>query len=323
MAATKSAREYYEELVALTSSYLLQEYQLSDRLFSTREEYCYFFDYAKQKQQQPSMAEKQHAKETVSIKETKIDKPAMSSSIAASKHVPEPSKLIAPSHLHEPDHSHRVPEPDKTSTQHIPKNPPAQSEIPLSPSQTAFEQDKVKTRLHFALEHKFSQQPVDVKSMRKAVLECYSNMVFIDSIPGDAEAKKNGTKWMQQKKAAEVIILSFNESNGHQTFLANLKMAIHLCLKVEVQIVHLPAIISDQMLEQIYHAKVKLIIANRTELEKHPQLFKDYREDTKCFLKQIPLNFLSDIETYLNEPRQKALLWDEIQQTFKTLSEHG
>lgn len=277
-----SIKKQYQELVALTQKYLMQEFALRDRKSTDYQTYMYFKQSAKQDR----------------IQEQKELQPAPSYPVSATPARPQALPTPVPSPI--------VPPPQDAVIKPEPV-PPAQSKTDSSTKKSFFERDPMPP----APDSDFGDIP-------KIVADKFPTQKLLDYVLGDDEAKKINTGWQTETPMPEILLLSFNESPKQKAFLTNMAKAIQFRLGT-VTIFSAQKIEHDKGWEAILRSKtLRLIIASDCNLSTFPLLMKHYREvpkQAKHFLGKVPLYLLSDLSLYLKEPQLKPSLWQAILST--------
>lgn len=196
------------------------------------------------------------------------------------------------------------------------ENEPLVKSVPI-------EKVKVKSSVlnkEFVLDPLGEVEGISLTEMKKAISQTFQEMIILEEIPCDSEAKKMQGMWKDQLVVPQVVLLSFEELPKQASLLINLAKAISIC--------YMPAgVISAHKIEKemgwaalFSDPALKLVIASDYAIYGLPDLMKNYKENSKTgehFLKEKPLFLLPDLSLYLKEPLLKASLWRAL---CKTLS---
>lgn len=291
----KSNYDRYSELLNLTNSFLTQEHNSKDRLFVSPQDYNYYLEYAKQKQQPqktPAIIDKSMNNKTVTnqlrskVELNTIDK-SMDNTTATNQAHSKIDNVVATSHTH--------------------------SKTPATENLTKRVSQDNKT---FVPDTLAAPQPIDVNDLRMIITERLPGLQLLNTIPDDSEAKRLTTIWKQEKIQPQVVILSFDEIPMHHAFLANLAHAINV-YGYYTKVIRAIPLEEDNQWDTLLQTDLKLVIGTHSKINTLPNLLKNYREapkQAKHFLKQVPLIHLADIAFYLKEPKLKLPLWKSIQE---------
>jgi hypothetical protein len=141
----------------------------------------------------------------------------------------------------------------------------------------------------------------------------FPELKLYQSIPSDDVAQKLKNGWLQNLLIPPIIIIASQLKEQELAFLKNVAKAISLKLA--------PAqVFSSNKLKNNWEnvlksTSLRLVIASKHELNLQPDLKQFYSENpqqSKHFLKQIPLLLLSDLSLYLKKPELKSHLWQTI-----------
>lgn len=279
-----SPHESFTELLDLTKRYLLQEYSISDRLFSEKETYDYFRAYALQNKKA------EHAGQ-----------------VKGNQAVPVCPKVA------------NVPSVPKVPP--VANVPPVPKVANVPPTERIKKEENVETsqtsqRPELKLEQPAAAQAADFTELRKIIREKLPQVHLLDHLPDDTEAKALAAGWAKEKQAAQILILSFDEPPKHQLFLANIAKAL--------QMFGFHAIVTNglKIENKILQSKeLKLIVASSAGFYNLPELQKHHREDTRQgrhYIGDQQLLLLSDIGFYLKEPGLKPSLWKALKELLTT-----
>lgn len=282
-------QEQFSQLLAITKNYLLQEHSINERILAETETYSFFRALAiqNQKKQEP--------------------KPIIKETTRHALNPPPQNQTII----------NRLPLKEESQ----PLNPPTQKveneqikplvEKPPVPKENIAPSTKLK------LDLTATAPATDFNELRKIIKEKLPHLHLIDQLPDDSEAKMLAKSWSNEKKPAQVLILSFDEPPKHQLFLANIAKAL--------QLFGFHAVIANPMKiewQQTLQSKdLKLIVAGSAGFHSLTELQKLHREDPRQgrhYIGDQQLLLLSDISFYLKEPALKPSLWKALKELLTT-----
>lgn len=296
-----TSSEKYAELLALTQLYLFQNYAITDRLLATSSEYLYFREYALSKQRNAKPPENKTVKippkaNPPSVPTAFIQPPSMPTK-------PLPNPVNIPLKTEKPLVAEKL-------ALTLPSKEP--QKLNVEPSTSANE--PAPKNDFFTLAQAKPPSPLDLSDLRKIAIEKLPGLVLTNEIPNDEKARKRARVWEQASTQSDIVILTFDELNEHQTFLAKVGKALEP-FDFSVQIIP-AAKLSDADCQNLIHStKLKLILANESGIKSFPKLIKELRQDPQQnhhFLGNNPVFLLSDISSYLNDSALKLSLWKAI-----------
>lgn len=295
---TKTVKESYQELIALTQSYLLEEFERKAWV-TTDDDTLEFFRKASVEMRQKQQMTPQQVR--APIPPTPLPKP-----------MPAP---LAPT----PAPVHQKPAPIEPPA---PKPLPEAIKAPIAPTPTPAPVPVVaeeparrgNSRFAFVLEAP-TPSTHSVDYIQKIIEEKAPEVVLLNMVPDDAKAKLAAEKWKLGPVLPEVVILSFQEIPEQKVFLRNLADAIKKQIAPTV-IYSAIKIEEKDAWEKLFESKsLKLMITTDYGMYTLPKLMKHYREPQEGsahLLGGVPLLLLSDLALYIKEPSLKVALWRAI-----------
>ena len=303
-----SLQQRYTELLALTKSYLQQEYSPTDRILSEPETFSYFKTYALQRQNTKTQQSAPSAPTPINAVQ-KIAVPASVRPPIANLPKPAANPIVPPRENIE------VPKSDKSDFNKAvtsPRTPNQENTSAQSPITGAFK-----------LESPAPLPQTDFSALRTIINEKLPHVRLLDQLPDDTEAKKLANIWTQEKKIPQVLILSFDEAPKHQAFLANIAKALEVH-GIDTQVASAAKLERENEWQKLFHSiELKLVVAGSSGFYNLPELQKHYREGTKQgrhYLGDRLLLLLSDISYYLKEPTLKPSLWSALKELLANTS---
>jgi hypothetical protein len=303
-------KKKYSELLALTQLHLSQENDLKNKLVTDQDTYTFFKNLA------------------TSRKNTVLELPEIPNSKAP---LAKPTNKIVPQEQTKPQQ--KDPEPKaQTPLSRSPETPQPAPKIPndpvkkkLEPLQTTENNTRKSSNFRtFVLEPPAPLPPSDWQTFKNLMKKIDEGQMICNSIPSDHRAQKIKNAWQAEQTIPSVLILSFNESENHLTFLNGIAKAVDLHLG-SASVVSGPKWERENKWDKLFESKeLRLVIASDYGLYLLPNLMKHYKEVSKTakhFLNDIPLLLLSDISLYLKEPQLKPLLWRAVCTEFHLASE--
>lgn len=274
----------FGELLALTKSFLLQEFKNGQHVFSDPATYEYF------KKWRPKTAKQTFATPPKPVQAQRLPPPPLPSN-------PPPLPSLPPPPAIELEVAQKV----------IPAVPPlAREEKPL---------ETKGARFSLTLEPVNEVQEIELFSIRKDFAKLFPERQLLETPPDDALAKKMGQLWKaQQSTPPEVVILSFQEGPEQQFFLQKIKGAVNERLAPCV-IFSALTIEKRQVWDKILLMEGLRLIVAFDGIHSLPGLMSFYRESaekTERYLGDIPFLQLSDLSLYLQQPQLKAALWQAL-----------
>lgn len=332
-----SLQEAYKELITLTKQYLTQEYTLTDRILSEGESYSYFAAFALQQrrtkqeeQQRPLLASRQ---ETPDDDRRQEKEQGGQNQLGRQDKGYQQQKQVLPS-LHQKPLAPSASQKPSSSALHrpIPADPlqptPSASGLP-SPSHPISTQPSAQpvsspdsaspsiTKSKFQLEQLPAIPSVPFEELRKIIQEKLPRISWIDQLPDDAEARKEGSRWNQPSESPQVWILSLNDTPKQLAFLMNVIQAL-AAYGVHAQIGNAFKFEQGDKWKELFHSpKLQLFMISSTCLHQLAKLKKYHKEDAQKgthYLDERPLLLLSDLDLYLKEPALKSALWSALKQ---------
>jgi hypothetical protein len=319
-------KELYTELIALTQLYLFQNLLEEERLLVESPEYYFFRDWAiKQKQQSLpavpatltpakdinisstlSIAPQMHAeKSNLPVKNEIIGEPSVASYSTPAPKLPLSSIQKSESSIQKLQSSASI------STQKTDASPL------LTPN---LESDQKNDS--FILEVGVKPKLVDFNELRKTVQDCFPHLLLLDQIPDDREARTKSTKVERNKQAAQLLILSFDESSKQHAFLSKVGMALEIYGISNTVINATKFEQANEWVNLLSSSDLRLLIACSYQIQALPNLMKHYREEikqAKYYFGKIPALLLPDVTMYFKEPMLKLSLWKAIKFFFPSL----
>lgn len=182
---------------------------------------------------------------------------------------------------------------------------------PPQPAETVTAKASAQT-FSFALEPLAASFQDPWTSMKPAIQKNFPDLNLLREPPDDALAKSLRESWKETCSAAEVIILSFQETEKQSELLSQIANAITILIK-PAKVLPAMKIEQEKGWEQLLASpSLKLLMASDYAIYGLPELMKHYRELSKTaehFLGKIPLFLLADMSLYLREPLLKPSLW--------------
>lgn len=308
-----SARESFSELVSLTQLYLLQEHSLTDRVFDSLETFEYFRLHAQQQAKPPAVIRTNPPpvqEHQYPLKKIEPATPLPAIQTPAQPPAPVSTQTLPPFQASPQTKTLMAPSPAAPAALISP--PPAKKSTP----------DSIKPTALLVVEPLPSPPAIDLQDLRKTITEKVPHLKWTEHVPDDTEARKLARSWTQEKDPPQVIILSFNESPAHYTFLSNVAKAIET-LGYTVQICKAGKIDQENGWDSLLGSqRLRLIIAGSAGVYALPGLEKRHRENQKTahhYLGECSLLLLSDISFYLQEPALKRSLWSAIKELLPTV----
>jgi len=141
-------------------------------------------------------------------------------------------------------------------------------------------------------------------------------------VPDDLSAKRISEKWKYKTQAAEISILSLQESPKDHIFLTEIAHAIDNYFYPSRVIATLPLEKNKGWGNFLAAPQLKLIIICDYAISQLPDLLKHYKEypsKSQSFLAKVPLFMLPDLSLYYKDGTLKRSLWKALCQKIKTL----
>lgn len=271
----------YRELVLLTKSYLNEEYEKNEWLYSSPENYSYFAQLAKSSPKQV-------------VNHTPI--PKVETRAAQAVPIPEPVKPIAPAPL---------PQPEPASTMSEPALTAAVVPEPNIEEKKAKTEEVVKESRKIELELPKKKEPCNFSQIENFFKEKYPYIPILKDPPDDSAAKP-----LDQRP---ILILTFTSDEKERAFLKNLCDAITIRLKPAALVSAYEAEEKKDWQTLFSSSHLQLVICNDYDFYALPDLMQGYREEkNKRFFGKNPVFLLSPIQQYLKQPQLKAALWRSL-----------
>jgi hypothetical protein len=305
--STQTPQQALASLVSLTQKYLLQEHGVQDRLMTDRETYLHFRNEAMSQKRQDEPAPKPP---------TRVS-PAHAPRIAPA--APIVSALPAPP-------APQPPQPQQVAVTAVssppspkPPSPPAPPKMQYSPAIENIVPSPKPQELvvpeEIALEPMSAPANTDFASMRACVTKLFPHYSLTNEIPSDSEAKRLSCLWKQDPThTAAVALFSLNPQKAEKDLLTRLSEAIHQRLAPSALCIASRIEETEKWLHLIaQNTALKLILITPSHLKAAPQLHRQYRnEGNHHFLGRVPLHFMEETERYIQDPQEKALLWQTL-----------
>lgn len=138
----------------------------------------------------------------------------------------------------------------------------------------------------------------DFMEVRQILSETAPKLKVVDKVPSDAKAKKVASAW--KNSVPEVAIIAITPTKTELELLEKIASAIEgLGSTAKV-------LIGEQQWERLFKTDhLKLVLVPEQTLKSHKE-FQDIKTVKVCPLKPI--------QTYIDQPNEKAVLWKEIRQ---------
>lgn len=279
-----NAFEHYEELLSLTRLYLTKECSNEDWLIcDDKATFNYFKEFAIKSRQTSPLPQMQQTIKAPVVVAPKIE---------SKKNDTVSEKIV-----------------EKVNK--IPPAPQVKDKVAAAPAPTAPTPTPPTKSEPFSLQLLPKTPTLETSEFRKILLEKFSQLQIVDTIPDDKEAKSKSNQW--QNPPISVLIAAMAKNKEEQAFLDSVAMAMQVrnCST---------KIIETSKLNELLSSTLKLIIADRQALASYPNLQKHYRWDPaqfRHFIGPIPLIILEDLNHYLKDPKQKRELWNSLRAILK------
>jgi len=159
-------------------------------------------------------------------------------------------------------------------------------------------------------------EPIEPKSLgalRGWVKKIAPEMVLIDQIPSDADAKRLAQRWKTKNQAAPISVLYLAEDAVHKKLLEEIVVALDVFFG-PARLISAGTIEREKQWEAFLSVEgLKLVVACDYTLWQLGGLITHYKEQTgHRMLKNIPLFLLPDLSLYLKDPLLKRSLWKAL-----------
>jgi hypothetical protein len=297
--------ERYRELIAWAQLYLFQNFQEDEKPFVGEEEYRFFREWALQQKLANKMASagtspSPAAKPPIYTEERKTVRPAPPPVIqetpkapdnVVNRLTPDPKPAPIP-----------VAEPKKREANKKPPAAPSEEKPPF-----------------FVLDPPSKRSPPDFSALKMTLKECFPELVLLDQVPDDQEAKSKAAQWKEKQQdltAFQLLFLSGGLPSKQQAFLSR------ICATLAQYQVRAGLIDAHETERKegwgslLSLPRLRLAVVCSYQLQQLPGLLKHYREEerhARYFFGKIPALLLPDLSVYFKEPSLKATLWKTLQ----------
>jgi hypothetical protein len=281
------------ELAALIQLHLTQEHGPKDWLSADAETYSFFKKLALMQKVNPKPPTAAH--------------PAPSSSSPSSGAFKQPSLPAAPAIK-------------PTPPSHLPAEEKKPIAKPSSAAASSPEKKPSKPKEFLSLHPMAPAPALNLNDIRTIVAEKFPSQQILDHLPDDTSAKT----LQKSVKIPDILVLSFDETEGSLLFLRNMTKAITDKI-ASAELIEAQKIENDKGWERLLKSPdLRLIIANEKALKTFPECMQFYRDATQpglAKLGNVPLFLLLDLELYQQDLNLKKVLWKNLQdlgRTFQT-----
>lgn len=162
----------------------------------------------------------------------------------------------------------------------------------------------------------------DLHDVRATITKVCPHLSTLDTVPDDAKARQmNTTDRKPNKKKTEVLVLATTQGPiAHQDFLQKVTTAIDERLR-SAKMITIADLNRPKAIERLLSAShIRLILTTTTALRTHEELYRHYQESVqegRGFIGKIPVLRVDPIHDYLQNPKRKAALWQQLQALLK------
>lgn len=281
--------QQYQEVIAFTQLYLLQEHKLEERMLCSTESYAYYKEFATKMRSSKTQVSKSAPIPTSTV-------PVISNEPVVSK------KIISSPSVEKP----------KENTFSI-------STIPLeTPAPIVIREKKTEEKTQTTQTFSFQLQPFEDRSssqkenFRKLIQQYVPNFPLLDDIPCDQTAKALSLQWQQKHQNPAIVMIIADQSNAMNRFLNDLAHALRFksssltclsCQQYEVEFNQLSR-----------SSTLKFVISTPQLLERLPHLKQHLKNDEKGkqYLGSARIILLKRCERYFQDFLQKKRLWQML-----------
>ncbi len=164
-------------------------------------------------------------------------------------------------------------------------------------------------------------EPKELKPVRMVVKELMPQLVIVETPLQDTLAKQRPKPKDLTLPTSEVIILSASFEKAEEQLLENLCRAIQQ-LGLTCELVSASEFEQQDSWEKIWERPIKLAILALSSLHEFPSLSRYCKRDPEtnaAYLHTYPVILMGEPKRYLNTPRLKSALWENIQQATKPI----
>ena len=276
----------FQELVALTQRFLIEEYSPGSQLFCDADSFDVYY---RKELRAPLLSRIATPQKTEQI-ENLIVKAS------------PPTKSVCP-----PPQPQKAPPPKETTKCCSLEEKPAEMAPPESTKAPL--EGRASPRRSFEREPMEAAPPHNFTTLFDTIKKIAPQHTIHETPPSDAKVQQRSTT------QPEVVVLAFNEEAATRAFLSNLTVAVRLQL-APAALYSAPRIEGQNSWNALFNQKqLRLIICSDYNMYTFPLLMQHYRRSStgkQHYMGGVPTLLLSDINLYLQQPTLKGPLWQAL-----------